>query len=248
MAALKDDDEYEKESACESTASPTSRQSSSSETTVSIRGCKDFHQALKQLPEYGVCCAITGTRASGKTHLLKYIMSVIHKSRGIDTVFLISATAKQQHDDSAYDYIPQIFRFTKISRVNAILAKQRAVVEKNKMLRDMYLADGRGSKRKPKYAKSIITLILDDFFALGVREHKGLTSLCTHGRHLTFTDPDNDKVLCRVDAIFLSQDLTQMNTVMRSNLDILISSCALSFRAQKITVEGYLTIGLTRQQ
>ena len=131
--------------------------------------------------------------------------------------------------------------------MSEILAKQRAVVDKNKLLQAMYEQDGRGSKTKPKFATSRVTIILDDFFALGVVRHAGLTSLCTHGRHLTYTDPEGN-VLCRLDTVFLSQDLTQMNPVMRSNLDYVVSARALSFRAQKMTVEAYLTIGLTRKE
>lgn len=242
MAALKEEDGFESQSRESETLTP------SSSSANHIKSCPDFHAALKELPEYGICMAVTGTRASGKTHLLKYIMSLIYKSRKIDTVFLISATAKQQHDDSAYDYIPQIFRFTQLGRVEEILEKQQEVVDKNKLLQAMYEQDGRGSKKKPKFATSRITIILDDFFAMGVTHHKGLTSLCTHGRHLTFTDPSTKEVLCRVDAVFLSQDLTQMNTVMRSNLDYIVSARAMSFRAQKMTVEAYLTIGLTRKE
>lgn len=214
MAALKDDDDGESggfEIGTTAT-SETAHSSNSSSAITHIKQCRDFHEALRDLPSYGVCMALTGTRASGKTHLLKYLMSLIHKPRKLDTVFLVSATAKQQHDDSAYDFIPGIFRFTRLSVVNEILAKQQAVVDKNKLLRDMYERDGRGSKAKPKYSASRIVIILDDFFSMGVQNHKGLTSLCTHGRHLTFTDPDNGAVLCRVDAVMLSQDLTQMNT------------------------------------
>lgn len=179
--------------------------------SISIHDFQKFETQLETLNPWGLCVVITGTRSSGKTHLLKYLLSLLRQLREIDAVFLISSTAGEQFDNTAYDYIPPQFMYKSLTKLNDILNKQRDVVKHNKNL-EKFLLDVKDTNmtRSPKFIESKVTVIIDDFYGQNVRGTSAITEVCTHGRHLSYVHPKTKRPLVRTDVYFLSQDLTQL--------------------------------------
>lgn len=171
---------------------------------VSIYNHEDFLQdsVLHTLSDHGLTVLLTGTRSSGKTHLLRALLQRLAPIRKIDHAMLISATAHTQFDDMAYSYVAPSLRFEQLAEITRILETQRRVVEHNKKLKRMHDSHSSGVKNsRPDYVVSRIALVLDDFSGMSARNNKLITSLCTHGRHLTFKD--GAETIVRTDSFFL---------------------------------------------
>jgi len=221
---------------------PVEEPSSKTKTSISIQHLKPFLDELSSLNPWGLTVTVTGTRSSGKTHLTKFLFSHLKKLRKIDAIFLISATANQQFDSGAYSYIPRQFQYTELEELTNIFDKQREVVRYNQRLEDLMGTVKPTHSKPPKFVESRVAVIIDDFYGLNVRHANIISEVCTHGRHLSYVHPRTKEVLVRVDTFFLSQDLTQLSTVQRANMDLLITSRALSYRAAKQTTEGFLSL------
>lgn len=220
---------------------------SSSVDSYNIIDHEDFFiSGIPRLGEHGIVVGLSGTRASGKTHLLKYLLYHLKEKRKIDTAFIVSSTADHQFDSEAYSYVAKGLRFKTLDKGAEVLTKMKEIIEHNKKIQKMYKQNKPGNSGKPEYVVSRVALIIDDFAGMDLRNDEMITQLTTHGRHLSFKN-EKGEVINRVDVFILSQDLTMMSPVQRQNMDLMLSSRTMSYRATKLTTEGFLTVGTDRK-
>lgn len=178
------------------------------------------------VPSHGLTAIIYGLRSSGKTTLVHSLVHQIHKKvRKYTAVFLFSKTAHIQAN--YFEFIPPSNRFTSLDNLKHILEHQIKIIQHNKQ-----------AKNKKERRRSTILLILDDLVSdRAVHKDPTLKQIFVSGRHIQFKNGS------LIDTFVLSQSVTGIHPLCRSNCDLVFSARQDSLRQRKALIEEYLTLG-----
>lgn len=167
-----------------------------------------------------------GIRRSGKTVMLRYLLSELENRLENHKVYLFSSTAEISPEQ--YDFVPKKAKFPNIAELEfdlgEIVGKQKAAIKE--------FHDGKESEPEP------ILIILDDCVSENIVRHcPSLNTLAVSGRHI------------KMSVVILSQVVTGSGSVppiIRTQADtIFVVANPRSEIERKLIAEQYLTAEAT---
>ena len=167
-----------------------------------------------------------GIRRSGKTVMLRYLLSELENRLENHKVYLFSSTAEISPEQ--YDFVPKKAKFPNIAELEfdlgEIVGKQKAAIKE--------FHDGKESEPEP------ILIILDDCVSENIVRHcPSLNTLAVSGRHI------------KMSVVILSQVVTGSGSVppiIRTQADtIFVVANPRSEVERKLIAEQYLTAEAT---
>ena len=194
---------------------------------VDISGYKSLDVA--ELPD-SFFISIIGSRRSGKSFLVKYLLQLFQKSkRAFTHIFLISPT------DSGFEGIPRKFRFTDLDNIHHIIRLQKRIKKHNKK-----------QNAKRDMVKSRVCIVIDDCACMSgpdsLRSSQVLEEMALNGRHLGNDGMDGNGVSFFV----LSQSLTRINRAIRLNQDVFIFNNIASAKERELIMDECFFINTRR--
>ena len=192
-------------------------------------------------PNNSFIATVVGSRRTGKSSVTESLLVNELKDR-FNTYFLFSPTL------SGFDSIPNNFKFRDLSLLPNIIKKQQEAVKHNisvtKLLTKKNLTKRQKGQIEKTYKDSKICFILDDMLGTGaLKNNKLLNKLACNGRHVCSGDKSG-----RTDCSFfiLSQSVVGVDTTIRRNSDLIISSRLTSKKDRTILVEENMILDSSR--
>ena len=174
--------------------------------------------------------SIIGSRRSGKSFLVNYLLQLFQKSkRAFTHIFLISPT------DSGFEGIPRKFRFADLENIHHIIRLQKRIKAHNKK-----------QTAKKDMVKSRVCIVIDDCACMSgpdsLRSSQVLEEMALNGRHLGNDGMDGNGVSFFV----LSQSLTRINRAIRLNQDVFIFNNIASAKERELIMDECFFINTRR--
>ena len=192
-------------------------------------------------PDNSFISSIVGSRRSGKSTVCESILCNELKDR-FNTYFLFSPTL------SGFDSIPNNHKFRDLAILPQIIKKQQDAVKNNievsKLIKKNEKQQSKIKYFEKDYIDSKICVIIDDMQGSGqLKNNKLLNKIATNGRHICSPDKTG-----RTDMSFfiLSQSVVGLDTTIRRNSDVLISSRLSSKKDREILVNENMILNSSR--
>lgn len=197
----------------------------------------------KTLVEHPGCMSITAMTGAGKTVLIKYLLSVVHKH--FDRIYLISSTAKLQ---PIYDFIPrenimETYNEEFLDKLISDQAVMKMVIKDGVSVhpgasssrhRKLVMGDsarcvGEHRAEVPKKLDNILVIMDDIIHDKEYQKSQVLKRIFTSGRHIS------------VRVWFLTQNFTSLKLLQRNNVMWAISFDLDAKREREKFAQSYLS-------
>tara|TARA_R110000787_G_scaffold168883_1_gene281659 strand:- start:515 stop:1501 length:987 start_codon:yes stop_codon:yes gene_type:complete len=197
-----------------------------------VNDFKSFNP-VEQLPE-SFYVNVVASRRSGKGVLTEWILNSFQKEKKkkFDAIFLISPTG-----DLNFPGIPPTYKFTDLSILKYIMAKQREIKAYNAAITSNYAS---------KSVSSRVCVVIDDLaFSGNLHSSKVMNELAMNGRHIS--NPIDREGNC-LSVIVLSQQVNKISPAQRRNNDfIFFNSLSSSLEAEIVLSECFFVLDTSRK-